>query len=145
MLEIQGDIWEAHALGHWIVITTNGIVRKDGACVMGRGVARDAALRYPILPVLLGTLLTEHGNHVFRLGSYRIITFPVKHHWREPADLDLIRQSAIELLTGTVTLEPPIYMVRPGCGNGQLAWEDVRPVLAPLLDDRFVVVHPHNP
>jgi hypothetical protein len=143
VLEISGDIWEPHVRGYWIVITTNGIVRKDGACVMGRGVARDAALRYPTLPFDLGHLLTKHGNHVFHLKRYKIITFPVKHHWREPADLDLIRQSAVELLTDSVTLAPPeIYLVRPGCGNGQLDWEDVRPVLAPILDDRFIVVHP---
>ncbi len=33
-----------------------------------------------------------------------------------------------------------VYLVRPGCGNGQLKWEDVKPLIAPILDDRFIVV-----
>ena len=33
-----------------------------------------------------------------------------------------------------------VYMARPGCGNGQLKWEDVKPLIAPILDDRFIVV-----
>lgn len=141
MLEVQGDIWEAHALGHWIVITTNGIVRRDGACVMGRGVARDAALRFPDLPYRLGKLLTEHGNHVFSFEyPYRMFTFPVKHHWREPADPALIEQSAREIASQGIT--DRLYMVRPGCGNGQLDWETVRLLIAPILDDSFIVVHP---
>ncbi len=45
MIEEFGDIWEIP--GDARVITTNGVVRKDGACVMGRGVALQAKMRYP--------------------------------------------------------------------------------------------------
>ena len=31
-------------------------------------------------------------------------------------------------------------LVRPGCGNGQLQWGDVRPEIVDILDDRFTVV-----
>jgi len=50
MQEITGDIWEQHKLGRWIVITTNGAIKNDGSCVMGRGVAKQAADKYPELP-----------------------------------------------------------------------------------------------
>lgn len=44
MKECQGNIWTYGA--DIIVITTNGTVRKDGACVMGRGVAQQALKRF---------------------------------------------------------------------------------------------------
>ena len=47
MIEAPGDLWDHHAAGQWVVITTNGIVRKDGACVMG---PRRGATGRPAFP-----------------------------------------------------------------------------------------------
>jgi hypothetical protein len=33
-----------------------------------------------------------------------------------------------------------IILPQLGCGSGGLAWRDVRPLIAPILDDRFVVI-----
>ena len=33
-----------------------------------------------------------------------------------------------------------VVLPRPGCGNGGLRWQDVRPLLGLSLDDRFIVV-----
>jgi hypothetical protein len=146
--EVVGDIWEAHALGHWVVVTTNGVVRKDGACVMGRGVAKEAAQRFPWLPVHLGDRIRDAGNHVHCFSAARLFTFPVKHRWNEPADPTLIARSAGELrdfvadLGGLKRAPEMVCLVRPGCGNGRLRWEDVKPLLSPILDDdRFIVVN----
>ena len=141
MLEAVGDLWEAHALGHWVAITTNGITRRDGHAVMGRGVAKQAAERFPAFPEAFGSRLRDHGNHVHLFSRERIITFPVKYHWRDPADLKLIRQSAQELQERFPFWKVPCYLVRPGCGNGRLSWDQVRPVIAPILDNRFIVVN----
>lgn len=147
MKEIVGNIWDYHAKGHWIVITTSGSVSKDGAAVMGRGVALQAKQRFPELPEELGYRLSYEGNLPFEFRQYRILTFPVKSEWWQRANVDLIEQSWIHLrcvvvdeLTVFRQLIPPIYMVRPGCGNGGLDWEDVKPILEKYLDDRFVVV-----
>lgn len=151
MREMFGDLWEAHQLGNWVVITTNGDVRKDGACVMGRGVALQAAQRFPELPYDLGTELRDprwapgRANCVHAFLRYKIITFPVKHHWREPANLALIERSARELEALHISHADggevyPIYMVRPGCGNGKLRWPVVKRRIASILSDRFIVV-----
>ena len=145
MKEVQGNIWDYHEQGYWIVITTNGTIRKDGACVMGRGVAKETAVKYPDLPKKLGKFLKDFTNTVYPFAEYRILTFPVKHNWWEKADINLIEESCQRLLDWiTYHFSPaglvPVYMVRPGCGNGQLNWEDVKPILEKYLDDRFVVV-----
>ncbi|HSE67793.1 MAG TPA: hypothetical protein VLB12_12470 [Gemmatimonadales bacterium] len=148
MIELTGDIWEAHALGHWIAITTNPIVNARGELVMGRGVAKQAADRCPGLSKTLGQWATTVGGfYPASVPEHRIITFPVKRHWRERAVPWLIGQSARQvkaLVFGLQSTFPrilPLYMVRPGCGNGGLEWKDVRPLLAPIFDSvDFIVV-----
>lgn len=143
MKEVDGNIWDYHDKGEWIVVTTNGDWNKQGLAVMGRGVALDAADKYPMLRVELGKALKHGaGNVVHIWDHFRIITFPVKHHWFKPADLKLIEKSARELqhLCNLWDIDP-VYLVEPGTGNGRLLWSEVKPVIAPLLDSRFIVVH----
>ena len=85
MKEVIGDIWDYHDQGHWIVITTNGIVKSNGEAVMGKGIALQAKQRYPDLPKELGQSITFCGNTVRVLGrppfsGYRLVSFPTKHH-----------------------------------------------------------------
>ena len=112
---------------------------------MGRGVAQQAALRWPGLPYILGGLIRAGGNHVQMLGtwdSWQLIALPVKHHWRDPADFILIERSLDELV-GHVEKYGlnDVALPRPGCGNGGLEWKDVRPLLLERLDDQFVILY----
>jgi len=145
MLEERGDFWSVPAT--YRCVTTNGVVRRDGRAVMGRGTALEAVRRNPSidLPRVLGDLLRSRGNHVHLLSPTNLVSFPTKHSWRECSDLALIRQSALELarLVAELRLGPDARVVlpRPGCMSGGLRWEDVRPVIAPILSDkRFVVI-----
>lgn len=140
MKEATGDLWAAHKKGNPICITTNGMVRKDGACVMGRGIALQAAERWPAFPFKVGNSIRAWGNHVQYFQEYNVFIFPVKHHWKDAADLALIRRSAEELKKQALKCWDYIYLPRAGCGNGRLDWKDVKPVLAEILDDRFVVM-----
>ena len=140
MLETLGDIWVQADRGEIVVITTNGSLTRDGRAVLGRGVARQAAERFPDLAGKLGRLLAEQGSHVFDLGGC-LVSFPVEETaWSQP-DLRIIARSAEELRqladrSGWQRLVVP----RPGCGGGGLAWKDVRPLLAPWFDDRFTII-----
>ncbi len=141
MQEVKGNIWTHHDAGEWIAITTNGYVRSDGACVMGRGVALQAKQRWPGVPYELGSSIRKQGNIPFAFLEYKIVTVPVKHTWSEPADLDLIKRSMWHLsIFAEQGAFQRLYMPRPGCGNGRLLWEDVKPIIEPILDDRFIVV-----
>ena len=110
---------------------------------MGRGCALEARLKHPTIPAILGEAITRHGNHVHWLyGGLKgniIFSFPVKHRWNEKADLDLIERSADELRK-IVPIPWTVVLPRPGCGNGGLKWESVKPILEPILNDRFHVI-----
>ena len=140
MREVFGELWEFDGI---IAITTNGFVKRDGTCVMGRGCAKQATIRFPGLPHKLGTKISAEGNHVFYFPEHRLITFPVKHTWWEVADLGLIERSARELLKmiEVKKIKEAVYLPRPGCGNGRLKWEGVKKLLSPILkSDQFHIV-----
>jgi hypothetical protein len=140
MKEVKGDIWEFHADGEWIVIPTNGDTNRFGLAVMGRGLAKEATKMIPGIAYGLAQMLNHYGNHVAWFTDIKLIAFPVKHHWHEEADLDLIRQSAKELVDLTAGMKGPFYLPMVGCGNGRRKWDEVRPILAAELDDRFFVI-----
>lgn len=133
-----------------IVITTNGVLRKNGDAVCGAGLALAARQVFPDLEKNLGRYLRKYGNRVFHHGvrtmgnrSMVLITFPTKHHFKDSADPELIRTSARQLkaLTDKFHLTKA-YMPAVGCGLGKLDYEkQVKPILTDILDDdRFVVV-----
>ena len=167
LIERYGDLWD----GDIVVITTNGFVKRDGCCVMGRGCAKEAKERYPHIDYLLGQSIKQLGNKVLYLGVQQdgkhLLSFPVKpvtivnngtnivKHmttkfkigevvpgWAAKADIQIIHKSVIELRHLVNKLGfKEVYMPRPGCGAGELKWKEVKPILAKYLDDRFVVCH----
>ncbi len=139
MQEQQTDIWtfSGNAV---IAITTNGSTTRDGRCIPGRGVAREAAERFPELRKRLGELLQGGGNHVYEIMP-GLVSFPVEDTPFSQPDKRLIRQSAAELRQLADKHGWQLIVVpRPGCGGGGLNWQEVRPLLEDLFDERFIVV-----
>lgn len=137
-----------NAINSAVCITTNGIVKRDGHAVMGAGIAKQANQMFN-LSEKLGKLLKIHGNHTLYMGTvhaygkfYSLFTFPTKHDWRNNSDIMLITQSAKELVALCDKLNiHTCYLPPVGCGLGGLDWEtQVKPVLEPILDDRFIIV-----
>jgi hypothetical protein len=149
MLEQRIDLFSPPDDVDAICITTNGIVKTDGRAVMGRGVALAAREKFPGIDKALGdTLLNKNfGNIVFPIWFWNrkkrifIFSFPTKNDWKNKSDINLIRASAERLVLWIDTIElRKILLPRPGCANGGLRWEDVKKVIAPILDDRFIIV-----
>ena len=147
MKEIVADLWDLWEAGAWIVVPTNGSIKKNGDAVMGAGVALQAKRRLPWLPGDIGTVIATYGNVVLVLGVDHIVTFPVKHDWKQGADLALIEASAKQLLhwfmdanLNYVERPETVFLPWVGCGNGGLDTPDVLPVLKKYLDHHFVVV-----
>ena len=130
-----GDMWSIWEETDLFLITTNATLKANGALVMGRGIAREARDRFPGLDLALGKAIGESGRVYGLLVSPRwpakkLGAFQVKRHYREPADLELIRFSTEQLLAWLE--EHPGVRVDlnfPGIGNGGLPIQAVRPIV----------------
>lgn len=148
MKELYGSIW-VHLLvpNHFVCLTTNGTVKKNGEAVMGRGNAKQATLCIPNVKSLLGESIRKNGNvpcFLEVLHGTKLVIFPVKHNWWEEADRKLILKSCGWLLAEAERNPSNTYhLPRPGCGNGKLDWQrDVKRLVSDLPDN--VIVHHIN-
>lgn len=131
-----------------VCVTTNGMTRNNGNAVMGAGIAKAFAEKYPNIPKILGEKLRKNGNHTQEITtitpigrkSVAIVSFPTKNDWRNDSDIDLITRSAKELkkLADQNKWER-VYLPRPGCACGKLSWVNVKPIINNILDSRFIV------
>ena len=165
MIEIKGNLFNEPCDA--FCITTNGFLKKDGSCVMGRGCAKQAADYWPMLPKTLGQCIKDCGNTVLYVldlsDGRRLLSFPVKptsvifdgnncvNHmkdkfkigdlvpgWAALAEIELIKTSAKQLVIITdIHKWNKEVLPRPGCGAGELSWTAVRHELNKLLDNRF--------
>lgn len=140
----QGDMWSAYPDSDLFLVTTNSTVRKDGALVMGRGIALEAKTRFPDLPFAAGAWLRAAGLTGGDYGillpypnmdhpQHRVGMFQVKRHWGDQASLDLIRLS-VTTLSQLVEEDgyENVHLNFPGIGNGKLQYAHVLPLLSEL-------------
>jgi len=142
-----------------IIITTNGFVKSNGECVMGRGIAKQFADKYINIPTLVGNNIRTNGNVVSiitNIAGTDIIMFPVKpittiydgnnivEHAKSKfsvgqsvpgfyakADIEIIRESC-GILNGIIREKNYKHVILPllGCGAGELSFKnDVEPLI----------------
>lgn len=168
MLEDKGNMLTMFC--NALCITTNGFVKRNGECVMGRGIAKQIKSYIPNISHDLGNSILNEGNKVHLIyeetdNRPAIISYPVKpiskvctshddyvRHmkfnigdiiagWACKADISIIEKSAHELVELANNHDwEKVILPRAGCGAGELNWIDVKPILADILDDRFVAV-----
>lgn len=152
MIELSGDAWAYHRKGYWIAVLTNTTLDGRGNLVMGGGIAREAAERFPTLPRKLGIHIKSWGPTagVCMLHEEGVINFPTKHDVSKPSTIEIVKKSMEELVwccqkTALFQLREKIVMPRPGCGLGGLNWKDVKPILEPYFkeigEDKIAVIH----
>lgn len=147
-----GDIWGEIGKASAILVTANSYINNAGRLVMGRGAAREAAIRWPSLPRQLADWIVKFGPG--HLGEYGVIfvldivafsglvtfdpmdigVFQVKRHFKDNADPELIRRS-VDKLNEDAERYDRIALNFPGIGNGRLREEDVKPLLESLPDN----------
>lgn len=146
-----------------ICITTNGHYTTDGQGVMGGGCAGVCAKKWPQTCIRLGKCLKNFGINVpFIIGAVDdegnylepnlkmikedkynclIFSFPTIDNLIDGAKLELIQRSAEEMKVFADRFGlKGIVCPRMGVGIGGLRWTDVKPIVEPILDDRFIIV-----
>lgn len=146
-----------------ICVTTNGQYTMQGIAAMGGGCAGVCARRWPETARKLGQMLKTFGTNVpFVIGAldengeylsptregiknkeYKclIFSYPTINNLINGSNLQLIKQSATILKDYVEKFElKNVIVPRMGVGIGGLRWEDVKPEVENILDDRFTIV-----
>lgn len=143
---IKGNAWKLLKDYDALCVTTNGMVKKDGTQVMGRGIASQAKKRYKGIEKVHGTILKKNGLKVQQIwydNNYdcAILAFPTKHNWYEDGDIELIENSCYELMEYIDRKRyKKVILPKPGCSNGNLDWKKVKNVIEDILDERVFVI-----
>lgn len=134
--EVEEDIWSFKS--DVKVITTNCIVKRNGAAVMGKGLALQASRRFPKLSLQYGNYLRNCNDGSIKpihYSDYNLIMFPSKYNWRDKADYDLIIKSMKGLHDICISNNiKRVVMPRVGCGDGKLDWNVVKKKISDMLD-----------
>lgn len=157
MRTVKGNIWKLSGAFDWVVIPTSIGWRRDGTAVLGRGLAKQAADRWPDLPIdygeqcmLRGAATPVLAHRPRGLNPRNLLLFPVKPlnaaapqlSWQAPVSLELIQRSLKQLRAMIFELSGGnIYLPDVGCGNGQLPTAVVRPYIEEAFKDIERVVH----
>lgn len=128
---IEGDIFESPA--QVIVNTVNTVG------VMGKGLALSFKQRYPDMfehykSICEKNLFTIGKLMLFFEADHWILLFPTKENWRNPSKIEYIEKGLMKFVqTYAEKNITSIAFPRLGCGNGELDWKDVKPLMERYL------------
>lgn len=140
----KGNMWNEFEDSDLFLITANSTIKHNGELVMGRGIALEVKKRFPMFPKQVGKeiSLRKRFSPIYGITEAvpgvpsQLRCFQVKYHWREKANIELIKYStrllSLVLKGGYYT---NVHLNYPGIGNGNLSKREVEPVLEKYLSD----------
>lgn len=136
---IEGDIFNSPA--QVIVNTVNTVG------VMGKGLALSFKKRYPEMFEAYRRACEKRQLTIGKLMLYYapdhwIMMFPTKENWRNPSKIDYIEEGLKKFVnTYTDKSITSIAFPKLGCGNGELSWDDVKPVMERYLKPLPITIY----
>jgi O-acetyl-ADP-ribose deacetylase (regulator of RNase III) len=107
--------------------------------VMGKGIAKTFKDIYPEMfkryLQLCETKQFDIGNlWLYKTEHKWVLNFPTKKHWRNPSTLEFI-EAGLRKFADSYSRENITSVAFPqlGCGNGELKWEEVEPMMVRYL------------
>ena len=128
---VEGDLFGSPA--QVLVNTVNTVG------VMGKGIALEFKKRYPDM---FQNYKEQCANHKLVIGKlmlwyapdHWLLQFPTKEHWRKPSKLEYIEKGLMAFSRRYVDYNiSSIAFPKLGCGNGDLDWMDVKPLMEKYL------------
>lgn len=140
---VIGNMWNDYSTADLFLITTNAFITKEGKLVMGAGIAKEARDKFPGLDRAFGKRikhLSKYGILISDKWPDKVLgAFQVKYHFKDKADLDLIRYSTEMLMQWLDTHAAlNVHLNFPGVGNGRLDPIDVLEIIDVLPNNVFV-------
>ncbi|MCC4299582.1 macro domain-containing protein [Aurantimonas coralicida] len=120
--------------------------------VMGKGLAHEFRKLEPEMFLAYKDVceqkLLEPGKLWLWRGAERwVLNFPTKKHWRNPSKIEWIEMGLQKFVASYESRGiREIAFPRLGCGNGNLDWSDVRPLMEHYLSDLEIptFIHDHT-
>lgn len=128
---IEGDIFDSPA--QVIVNTVNTVG------VMGKGIALSFKQRYPDMferykAACEKHLLTIGKLMLFYEPDHWLLLFPTKENWRNPSKLEYLEKGLMKFVSTYADKNiSSIAFPKLGCGNGELDWNVVKPLMEKYL------------
>jgi O-acetyl-ADP-ribose deacetylase (regulator of RNase III) len=128
---VRGNLFESPAK---VLVNTVNTVG-----VMGKGIALTFKQIYPEMFKQYQSLCESRRFDIGNLWLYKtenkwILNFPTKRHWRNPSTLEYI-ETGLQKFANTYAEHGITSIAFPelGCGNGELEWATVRPLMVKHL------------
>lgn len=128
---IEGNIFESPA--QVIVNTVNTVG------VMGKGLALSFKQRYPDMFNRYKIACEKHQLTIGKLmlfyeEDHWLLMFPTKENWRNPSKIEYIEKGLMKFVSTYADKNiTSIAFPRLGCGNGELDWNEVKPLMERYL------------
>lgn len=136
---IEGNIFTSPA--QVIVNTVNTVG------VMGKGIALSFKKRYPQMFEVYRKACDKHQLTIGKLmlfyaPDHWVLMFPTKEHWRNPSKLEYL-EAGLKKFVNTYADKRITSIAFPklGCGNGELAWDSVKPIMEKYLKPLPITVY----
>ena len=136
---IEGNIFSSPA--QVIVNTVNTVG------VMGKGLALSFKKRYPGMFEVYRRACERKQLTIGKLMLYYapdhwILMFPTKENWRNPSKLEYI-EAGLQKFVNTYAQKNITSIAFPklGCGNGELSWDAVKPLMEKYLKPLPIAVY----
>ena len=136
---VKGDIFNSPA--QVLVNTVNTVG------VMGKGIALSFKKKYPEMfttyrkacdkhQLIIGKLMLWYGP------DHWILNFPAKEHWRNPSKMEYIEKGLMAFQRKYADYNiTSIAFPKLGCGNGELDWKQVKPLMERYLKELPIDVY----
>lgn len=118
--------------------------------VMGKGLAHAFKEREPDMFRSYKRICDQHALEPGKLWLWRgkdswVLNFPTKDHWRNSSRIEWIEQGLAKFVSAYADQGiSEISFPQLGCGNGNLDWSDVRPLMEHYLANVTIPVYIHD-
>lgn len=136
---LKGDLLSSPAQVQVNTVNTVG--------VMGKGIALQFKKKYPAMFEAYQNVCEKHLLDVGKLYLWKssekwVLMFPTKKHWRNPSKIEYIESGLKKFVENYERLGiESIAFPKLGCGNGNLDWEVVRPIMEKYLKSLPITVY----